>query len=270
MTPSLAIGIPTFNRPAILRLAAQALARCVLPPGTRILVVDDASEDYDEKFLREIFPTAEVTRREANSGGADFATRDLLARLVATGAELLLILDSDLLIASDAFVRALPLVGQSDGLLSLFNTPTHATLARNGALVEKASVGAAGTLWTRDLASAVLANVPPEKVWDLRAGDHVRATGRRIFATADSLVQHIGFAGGENSSALNGDIGIGFHDPDPRTLYALAEALMRHELANNNEMMRRVLVLERRIRRLPAPARAFVALREIIRRMTRL
>lgn len=245
MDDRIAIGIPTHNRAAFVRLGARSLANSLAGRNTIVIVVDDCSDDYGEEFLRDCFPGATVVRRERNSGGADMAAFDLLGRLHATGREMLVMLDSDLVVASNWMARALPLVDRCDGLLSLFNTPNHAQLSADGPLVEKASVGMAGTIWHRDLAAEVLASVPAGNYWDVRAAEYVRASGRRIFAVRDSLVQHLGFGGGQNSDLDSGDIGLAFHDQDTRSLFLLLEGLMYHEQAANRRLYERFKTIER-------------------------
>lgn len=245
MDDRIAIGVPTHNRAAIVRLAARSLANSLAGRNTIVIVVDDCSDEYGKEFTEDCYPGATVVRRERNSGGADNAGFDLLGRLHATGREMLLVLDSDLVVASDWIARALPLMDRCDGLLSLFNTPNHARLATDGPLVEKASVGMAGTIWHRDLAAEVLSSVPPGKSWDMRAAEHVRARGRRIFAVRDSLVQHLGFGSGQNSGPDMGDIGHAFHDRDTRSLFLLLEGLMYQEQAANRRLSERLKAMER-------------------------
>lgn len=245
MYERIAIGIPTYNRAALVRLNASSLANALGGQEETVIVVDDCSDEYGKDFLDDCYPGATVIRRDRNSGGADMAVVDLLERLLATGRELLLVLDSDLVIASDWAVRAQPLMDRCDGLLSLFNTPTHVPLSTDGGLVEKASVGSAGTLWRRELAAEVLAAVPAGGSWDLRVCAHLRATGRRVFSVSDSLVQHLGFGEGQNSGPHSGDIGSGFHDSDVRSLYLLAEGLMLQEQAANRRHAERFRAIER-------------------------
>lgn len=244
----IAIGVPTYNRVSLVRLNAASLSNSALPGDVILLVVDDCSEDYGLEFLRACYPAATIVRRERNSGGADMAAFDLLSRLHATGRQWLLVLDSDLILASDWLERVRPFLPLTDGLLSLFNTANHAPISASGGLLQKNTIGMAGTLWRRDVAEEVLAAVPPGWGWDDRACTHVRSSGRRIFSVADSLAQHVGFAEGQNSHPHKGDIGMGFHDCDSRSLYLLMEGLMLQEQAANRSIAVRFGVIERALK----------------------
>ncbi len=265
MDDRVAIGVPTHNRAAFVRLAARSLANSLDGRKAIVIVVDDCSDEYGKEFLEDCYSGATVIRRERNSGSADNAGFDLLGRLHATGRELLLVLDSDLVVASDWMARALPLMDRCDGLLSLFNTPNHAPISADGPLVEKASVGMAATIWHRDLAAEVLASVPAGNCWDMRAAEHVRTSGRRVFAVRDSLVQHLGFGSGQNSGPGRGDIGHAFHDQDTRSLYLLLEGLMYQEQAANRRIFERLKAMERVLKPALWISRKLLPLRRRIR-----
>jgi glycosyltransferase involved in cell wall biosynthesis len=218
--PSIAIGIPTYNRKAIIELCAHSVRLVDYPEGARMIVVDDASVEFDQTFLRDQYPPfAEISRREVNSGGADFATSDLLARLTDTGADILVIIDSDLILKRDCLRRMLSLIDRTEGVLSLFNTPNHWALRDKGDLLQKRTIGAAATAWRRDLAVTVLKEVGPGSMWDWRVCEFLTQQRTPIFSVKDSLVQHLGFAAGENSHALRGDVGLGYYDDNFRNAY---------------------------------------------------
>jgi GT2 family glycosyltransferase len=116
-----AIGVPTFNRSDLVELHAKSLCASNLPPETILIVIDDASTEYDVNYLRSIFPkVADIRRRSTNSGGADFAIRHLMEHLVETDAEAVMLLDSDMLVVEDFLQHGEELLQQSDGVISLF------------------------------------------------------------------------------------------------------------------------------------------------------
>src|SRR4051794_37163954 len=121
-----AIGIPTYNRRHLVELHASSLCSSRLPSETALIVIDDASTDYDVAYLKSIYPEiAIIQRRSEKSAGADFATRDMMEQLVATGADALLLLDSDMIVAKNFLEMGIRLLRETDGVLSLFNTPSH-------------------------------------------------------------------------------------------------------------------------------------------------
>jgi len=174
-----AVGIPTYNRADMVRINARYLSRSRLTSDITLFVVDDASTEYDVVFLREVYPAGtDIQRRDQNSGGADFAAYDLLNRLVATEADVLVLLDSDLIVSREFMVKTLELLPLAKGILSLFNTPAHAAVGSHGPFLLKKTVGAAGTVWPRRLAVETLAGVPPGWDWDWRFSDFLSRRSR--------------------------------------------------------------------------------------------
>jgi hypothetical protein len=219
-----AIGVATWNRKSIVAAHAASLRESRLPVDTKILVIDDASSEYDVEFLASIFPPgSEIRRNQTNSGGADFALANLMKELLKTDADVVMLLDSDLLVHEEFVGVGLGLLDQTDGLLSLFNTPNHPALREVGPFLIKESIGSAGTLWSRELAESVIRDVADGARWDWRFCDHVRSTGREIYVSKQSMVQHVGFAEGQNSKLDYGDFGAGFADSDARNAYRLIE-----------------------------------------------
>src|SRR5262249_47259343 len=136
---------------------------------TIVIVIDDASTEYGVEFLESIFPKgSDIRRRAKNSGAADYAVRNVMEQLLVTDADALMVLDSDMLVADDFIEVGLQLLPQSDGILSLFNTPSHPSYGSRGAFVLKKTIGSAGALWRREVAEKMFASVPPGMKWDWR------------------------------------------------------------------------------------------------------
>jgi Glycosyl transferase family 2 len=223
----LAIGITTYNRKRLVDAHARSLRGCQIPLNTTITVIDDASSEYDVDFLKSIFPNGTaIVRRAVNSGDASIAARDLMERLVTSGAGNVMLLDSDLIVRSDFIPKALDMLARSDGIVSIINAHTHLPIRCFKGMVEKSTLGAAGTLWRNKLAAQVLNDVLPGPRWDWRFSEYLKSSGIRMFSAEMSLAQHIGFRLGQHSGATFGDIGLAFEDADPRNAYILAEALM--------------------------------------------
>lgn len=244
-----AIGVSTYNRRHLVDLSAASLRSSAIPPDTVLIVVDDASTDYDVDYLRSIFPSfADVRRRPENSGGASFANRDVMGQLLETDADAVLLLDSDLLVSSNFIGLGAPLLRDTDGVLSLFNTPTHRDIGARGPFVLKASIGCAGSLWRRDLAAKVFSEVPAGPQWDWRFSDFLVKTGVSICAVRDSLVQHIGYSNGYNSTFGAGDFGVGFSDSDAKNAYRLTELLLADSQAKFLRLQEQIDALRSRVR----------------------
>jgi hypothetical protein len=220
----IALGVPTFNRLQFVELHARSLCRSRLPSDTTIIVIDDLSTDYDVDFLKALFPPgSDIRRRSKNSGGADFAIRDLMEKLIETDADAMLILDSDMLVAENFLEVGAPLLLQSEGIISLFNTPSHPAYGSRGPFVLKRTIGSAASFWRREVAEKMLASVPPGLRWDWRFCAFLADAGYEIYVTRNSLVQHLGFADGANSRHMSGDYGVGFSDNTSQSSYALVE-----------------------------------------------
>lgn len=243
-----AIGVSTYNRRHLVELSAASLRSSSIPPDTVLIVVDDGSTDYDVDYLRSIYPRfSDVRRRPENSGGASFANRDVMRQLLETDADAVLLLDSDLLVSSNFVDRGVSLLGDTDGVLSLFNTPNHPDIGARGPFVLKKSIGCAGTLWRRDIAAKVFSEVPAGSQWDWRFSDFLVKAGVGICVVRDSLVQHIGYSNGHNSTFGHGDFGVGFYDSDAKNAYRLTELLLADSQAKFLRMQGQIDALKSRV-----------------------
>lgn len=228
--PRIAIGIPTFNRKSLLELSAASISAATLPADCKLIVIDDISTEYAPEWLAGLYPAhAEIRVREHHSGGADYATPDLLTALYKTGADILILLDSDLLVRKDFIETALRSLDASDGVVSLFNTSNHPAHAERGDFLIKRTVGIAGTVWKREIMAQILKDVPPGLCWGWRVCDLIASRGIEIHVLKQSAAQHIGYLEGENSNRTAGDLGNGFRDADPFNAYLIGEFLL-HEI----------------------------------------
>jgi hypothetical protein len=239
------LGITTCNRMDLVMLAARSLAHAVDVDKAGILVIDDNSSDYGLEALRPLFPPQAVLQRHpVHSGRADFAAHALMRAFVEQRREaVLVILDSDLLVAQDVLARLQAALPRTDGLLSLFNAQSHPGVLRDGLLV-KPTVGFAGTVWTRELVAEMLQHVQPTPRFDWDICTRMQNTGRKIFCLPDSAVQHIGIAAGQNSQFLRSDYGLGFRDTAWYNLAAIQEVTLfgtRAEIARMQQEMVRAL-----------------------------
>lgn len=247
-TRSLAIGIPVCNRQHLVEFNAFSVSRLIVPEGLdlRIVVIDDGSTEFGTDLLSSIYPKeTKILRRETPSGGADYATADVLRRLVEENTDIVMILDSDCILRSDALITIDQTFSSTDGFLSLFNTDSHPHLLEAGGLLLKTSIGAAGTVWSRALARDVLDNVAVGRRWDWRFGEYLRERNVRLFCLKNSALQHLGFSSGENSNAVYGDFGKGFSDPAIEYLYGITEELVRAQKKGFEQLSWRIRNIEK-------------------------
>jgi Glycosyl transferase family 2 len=244
----IALGVPTFNRRQFVELHAKSLCASRLPSERIIIVLDDASTEYGAEYLQSLFPKgSDVRRRASNSGAADYAIRNVMELLLSTDADAMMILDSDMLVAEDFLEVGTQLLPQTDGILSLFNTPSHPAYGFREPFVLKKTIGSAGTLWRRDVAEKMFASVAPGFKWDWRFCAFLTDAGYEICVTRNSLVQHLGFAAGENSKPLSGDYGTGFSDNDSRGGYAILEQTVLSSQLGFRQLLNTIGLLEKRI-----------------------
>lgn len=247
-TRSLAIGIPVCNRRQLVEFNAFSVSRLVVPENLdlRILVIDDCSTEFGTDLLSSIYPEGtRILRRETPSGGADYAAADLLGHLVRERTDTVMILDSDCILRSDALITIVRSFSLTDGLLSLFNTDNHPAYQEVGGFVLKNSIGAAGTVWSGELAQDILANVLVGRRWDWRVGEYLRERGTRLFCLKNSALQHLGFSSGENSNLVQGDFGSGFSDQAIEYLYFITEEIVRAQKRGNQKLNERLTTIER-------------------------
>lgn len=269
---SIAIGIPTYNRKYFVEANAVSLCNAELHKhyDIKILIIDDASHEYTTDYLASIYPAGSlIVQREKNSGSADLAICDLFKRCLALKTDAILLLDSDLIVNKDFIDKGLTLLKDTDGVVSLFNTLNHPIAEDNGALLVKRSVGSAGTLWDRALAEEIAATIESGRQWDWRCCSYINSTNRKIYCSRASLVQHIAYYEGENSSLESGDYGVGFVDSGFENIFITLESIVRaqirlgsqldtrrnadrfvNEIANLDQLMRRVAELEQKTKKL--------------------
>ena len=211
---NLTIGITTYSRPDLLETMAASLYECEGIELCNVRVYDDDSPVWSGEYLRKVFPEAkEIVRRKKNLG-ADGNMYQMFLDFLATGDDLLLIADSDLIFRPDMLPCLINIISASDGIISLYNSAVHPSTREcsvNGtACVEKEHIGAAGTVITKELVTLVTRNVPASSSYDWDWSRFLRERKIRLLVTKESLIQHIGVHG-QNSSSFVTEYGLHFY-----------------------------------------------------------
>lgn len=196
---NITIGIPTYNRKKILTSMARSLNESDLSiANVHIRVYDDCSTEFDKTFLKEIFPNAtSITVNEKNLK-ADLNTFSMYKDFLSSSDEYFFNADSDLIFRKDWLRFLLANIDNTDGIISIFNTKNHPVKKDNDdVLIEKETVGAAGTFFSRALVEKIVTNLNAEQQnhVDWSFCKYFTECGVRIFCSKDSYVQHIGFVG---------------------------------------------------------------------------
>ncbi|MFN3547547.1 MAG: glycosyltransferase family 2 protein [Mesorhizobium sp.] len=232
---SVLIGIPTYEREPLVRHCLATAAELELPPGSEIVVFDDASPTLDvEALMREAGLPAHF-RRGAVRRGPSHTSCEIWRHFLAGDHRHLLILDSDMIANRSAVMDGLRLRDGFDGLVSLYNSRNHPGIADGDDRVSKRKVGNAGTLWTRPLAEMVLAEFGDEPGVvnvDDAYSDLFASRAIPIVAFRRSRVQHLGIVGTNNRYFGNFEHGLGFRpdsEPQMRALLAVYDELMSRQ-----------------------------------------
>lgn len=208
------IGITTYNRLSMLRRMAASFYASQRPYPYSIRIYDDASTDYDERVLREIFPDAATIYRHTQNVGSDANIWYMYKDFLKYEDEILFNADSDLIFSQNWMERGIALLEMSDGILSIFNASMHKQIVNQGDIVEKEDVGSAGTFFKHDILEKLINS--KHQTWEtcLEGLDYqwctfFKSIGIRICASSNSFVQHIGFEG-YNSTMDNFDYGVNY------------------------------------------------------------
>lgn len=207
------LGITTYNRLDILKKSISSLKSSKLPKNCRFRIYDDHSTDYSINQLKEILPEAEVIHIQDQNQGSDGNIWTMYNDFVMRneGGDVFVNCDSDLIYKSDWLYEAIEALKKTDGVLSVFNTGNHRSIAESDEFVEKEDVGSAGTIFVYEIARLIIERFPSIclSAFDYKWCDFLREIGIRLLCTRRSLVQHIGIDG-FNSDISSFDFGTGF------------------------------------------------------------
>ena len=210
----ISIGITTYNRKKYLLKLQQSLCMSQSIDSCNIRIYDDCSTEYTNIDLKQLFPTAvEIVRRTENMG-ADENLRQMYVDFLATGDDILVTMDSDLICRPDWINFTKQYFQHTDGILGLYNSAFHKAIAKpvihNQEFLEKAHIGAAGSVLHRDVVYEVVSSVPPTIGYDWAWSSFLRRQGTRILVSKTSYVQHIGLLGYNCNGLSICEIGLNF------------------------------------------------------------
>lgn len=228
------IAIPTHEREPLVRHCLATAAELALPPGSEVIVFDDASPTLDVETLMREAGLPVLCERGTVRRGPSQTSCAIWRHFLAGDHRHLLILDSDMIANRSAVLDGLRLGEGFTGLVSLYNSLNHPGIAEGEDRVTKRTVGNAGTLWTRPLAERVLTSFGGDasivNVDDAYCSLFARE-GIPIVTVQRSRLQHLGIVGTNNRYFGGFEHGLGFR-PD-------SEAQMLAILAIYDEMMTR-------------------------------
>jgi len=210
------IGITTYNRKKTLEMMARSFYNSNLSHEHRLLIYDDASDEYDEKYLRELFPDAESIHVQEHNLGSDENIRFMYEDFLNTGDEFFFNADSDLLFHKEWMNVLVGLIDYTDGVLSAFNSignhkPENEYSVNGITLVEKANIGSAGTMFRRAVVKEIIDGLGEydSGSFDWKWSSLLNKKQKKIYTLKSSMVQHIGFTG-FNTVVGSADYGFSF------------------------------------------------------------
>ncbi|MCL1994458.1 MAG: glycosyltransferase [Spirochaetes bacterium] len=215
----LTIAIPVYNRLDLLKIMADSLYKTVIPVPYNIRVYDDCSTEFGLSELKGLFPDAASVRRNETNLRADGNMFAFYKDFLLSSDEYLFNADSDIIFNKNCFVRALDLIGQTEGVLSVFNAPSHPVkevVDENFCIKE--TLGAAGTFFIRKRVQEIMGHFSALEGgqvigFDWKWSRFLSESNVRIFCTNASLVQHIGYRGQNTVIPYKGYKKIRTHKP---------------------------------------------------------
>ncbi|MDA4847152.1 glycosyltransferase family 2 protein [Hoeflea poritis] len=219
------IAIPTFNRRTELEACLACLATADRLEDWPVVIGDDCSTDYDIADVVRHVPFAVTVLRNDTNLGCDGNTVSLLQTCLWNNARRVFLLDSDMIVSSDALSFAERNFGRTDGVLSLYNSVLHGEAEIvDGELVRKNSVGGAATVWDASVLKDMLEGLDGPHCWDWRVCDLAFEKGIALLVARQSRAQHIGIDGTNSLRFGELEYGAGFRIETREHAQAIAVA----------------------------------------------
>jgi len=192
---SIVVAVPTHNRIGYVQLTSAALKGTF--PDDDLWVFDDTSSEYSTFDLIGWYGTEHIWQSKKRLK-ADAMARHILEWFVTTKYDVLVLMDSDLLVSPNWLSDLRVGLRESTGLLSLYRSgaPKHKSLSCGDVLCMMPSMGNAGTVWRRDLVKRMLLEMPArDGGFDWGWSEWCSKNDIPMEALKESAVLHIGVHG---------------------------------------------------------------------------
>ena len=190
---SIAVAVPTHNRIGYVQLTSSALKG----GAENVWIFDDTSTEYSTNDLRQWYGTEHVWQSKKHLK-ADAMARHILEWFLTTKYDVLVLLDSDLLVSPNWLSKLRDGLRESTGLLSVYRSgaPKHKSSSCDAVLCRQPSMGNAGTVWRRALAKRMLSEMPNrDGGFDWGWSEWCSNNNIPMEALKESAVLHIGVHG---------------------------------------------------------------------------
>lgn len=215
------LAIPKYNRKEIVEITSLSFKEL---SDINIRIYDDRSSEYDLSFLKKVFPTAkEIILRNQNLK-ADKNMYTIYTDFLNTNDDILIQLDSDMLIGKDFFLMVSEIsknILKEEAVYSLYNSNSHEFIEENVFKIInkeifklKEHIGGACVIFSKKTLEKIIKNIKIKNNdfsnYDYKWSKYLRENNIPIYVSQKSYVQHIGVGGQNNTSIKNIDIGYDF------------------------------------------------------------
>ncbi|PJJ67826.1 glycosyltransferase family 2 protein [Chryseobacterium geocarposphaerae] len=203
------VGITTYNRLDLIERMSSSLNTSNDIELCNIRIYDDKSSEISLDDIKSAFPNAkEIIVRDKNLG-ADRNMYQMFLDFLDTQDDYLFVADSDLIFHPEWFLF-FKRYSHFD-ILSLYNSVSHKVMGTvNEEIIHKLHIGAAGTIFKRNIVKEIIENVPPSRSYDWDWSNFLVKKGYHLNVSKRSYVQHIGIIGTNNDGGSVIDFGLNF------------------------------------------------------------
>lgn len=201
MKKKIMIGMCTFNRKYILEMCALSFNNIKNIQDTELRLYDDCSTEYNDKYLRQIFPTVKKVSVSNRNCGADKNAIVMLKDFLDSTNEWLFIADSDLIFSRELVFRLDKIIDDIScftfkGIVSVFNAITHKEINQiSNQYIEKEKLGAAAVILDKATAQIIVETNNENEHYDNCFSRVLKERKYKLLCTQKSYVQHIGIEG---------------------------------------------------------------------------
>lgn len=216
------LAIATYNRKETVKIFSLVLKK-YLPVDINVKIYDDKSSEYDEEFLKEIFPFATNIKINLENFKADKNMYQIYQNFLNAEEDILIQLDSDMIISREFFDIVFKIIDEmkkQEAVYSLYNSDNHKFLKNEKKNIaginfqRKESLGGACVIFSKKTIEKILKNIQiienDFSNFDWRWSEYLIQNNIPIYVSVNSYVQHIGYGGQNNFNVDNLDFGNNF------------------------------------------------------------
>lgn len=213
--PSITIGITTYNRKDILEKMAKSFYESDLAKAQiNIRIYDDNSTEFDENYLKSLFPNLKTLIRNKTNLKADLNIYSMYCDFLKSDDDYFFNADSDLIFNKNWLNYIFDNFDATDGILSIFNTKNHVAIDKieSKHFLLKKDIGSAGTFFSRERVEQLVSfiEVGDKLSIDWQFCQKFIERGIKIYCSEKSYVQHIGIIGQNTFWGVATDFGENF------------------------------------------------------------